>query len=554
MSVVRNFRPLKLPPRWTPPPGTTPEPAKFLDIVMLVAVLISAVIIGSIAYDSGLLRELARQEDQLRGLKERAGTLQQGVYEARVTHHQNELEAATPHILTEYLDAQLIGSHANVSWSYSGHDDGKHVGYEVQLFRLGAPDKNCDPKGNDFFSCESELTVKQFIASDVQGHASRIPPIFDKKLTSGRYAWRVAAVPIGSAVSESESPSVDAQNRLSAWSAFATFTLYQSQLDRILATHHVRVGTNLEQSTPFSRRDPNGNIVGFDVALISTIVERCLGAGSDGLFFDQERCSQYLDNARAQSSVSPQLSQSQNCDSISQTLCVTLVPVHKWKDWQSALKRKEIDLFVGGVTRAVARERGGIVFTNGYLPYSTKLYTRAADAPKPPDFSHWLTKDRIIGVIQASTNETLLAELQTYLKKHNATQARYLKEYSFPSFPALESAMDSGEIDGVLIDSTFVNEPDWVPLDGINKEVWANYLTKYIGGEGGEEIAIAVGTDNVRSAVANPHIPGPLYNALQLALSDNSVIRQQYIPFLCREYWSDSGNDFRCPQASGRHR
>jgi ABC-type amino acid transport substrate-binding protein len=517
---------------------------------MLVAVLVVAIIAGSIVYDSGLLQELSHQEDHLRGLKERAATLQQEVSNARIAVHQNDLDAATPHHLAEFVDAQVIGSHANVSWTYPGDDNGKHVGYELQLLRLDPPGTNCDSQ-TDFFNCKEGMAGRRFIASDVQGHSSRIPPTFEGTLTSGRYAWRVAAIPTGSAIVDSStqdaqnsstqdtqnSSSQDAQTRLSAWSAFASFTLYQSQLKRILTTRHVRVGTNLEQSTPFSRRDPNGYVAGFDIALIYTLVQNCLSVRADSIYFDDYRCRQALNTVRS-SGKAQAVAQPAACAIEQQTLCVTLVPVHKWGDWKSAMKRKEIDVFVGGITRAVERQRGGISFTKGYLRYDTKLYAHSSDSQTPPTLAVWLARQRRIGVIQDSTNEQLLSDLKASLPR---SKMRNVVSVVVPSFPALESAMDVGDVDGVLIDSTFVNEPGWVPVRGITDTLRDRYLTRYIGGDRHEEIAIAVASDDSTSSAQKT---GTLLNALQSALS--SAIVEHYMPILCDAYWSPSYSDFSC--------
>jgi ABC-type amino acid transport substrate-binding protein len=536
MSLVRNFKPLNLSKRLkSPPPEQPTKPATFLDIIMLVAVLVLAVIGGSIVYDGGLLQELSRQEDQLRGLKERADTLQLELANAQLLSHQNDLEAATPHHMSDLLDVQVIGSHTSVSWKYSKHDDGKHVGYELQLLRLDPPDDACIKEGTDFFSCSEGPAAKRFIASDVQGQASRIPPTFETTLSPGRYAWRVAAIPTGSAISED--PNKDAQTRLSEWSAFASFTLYRSQLNRILTTRHVRIGTNLEQSTPFSRRDPNGHVVGFDIALVYTLVEDCLSTTSTSIYFDAARCQAAVTQPGLRS-----VSESETCSPSITTLCVTLVPVHKWKNWETALKRKDIDMFVGGISRASARQRGGIVFTEPYLYYDTKVYTRSTDASVAPTLSSWLTKTRSVGVIQGSTNEQLLMSLQHTLPE---AQRKYLVPQTVPSFPALESAMDAGEVDGVIIDDTFVNEPGWVALRGLTDKLRAPYLSDYIGGNKREEIAMAVTVDEA----INPTISGrkhSLFAALQEALSKPSVIVKRYIPQLCANYWSSPASDYKC--------
>jgi ABC-type amino acid transport substrate-binding protein len=543
MSVARDIGRI-LPINWRARQTNPPGPARFVDIIILVVIFISAIVLGSIIYDSGLLSDLSRLEAQLRGLRERQSTLEQAVADSEVVYRQGELEALSPHPAPEYLDAQIIGTHANVSWVFPGHDDGKHISYELQLLRIGPPGRACKAS-SDFFACRTDPIPAVFIASDVQNQQARIPPNPENTLASGRYVWRVAAIPTGSTTSDSARK--DAPNLLSDWSPFATFTLYQSQTDRIATTHRVRVGTNLEQNTPFSLRDTNGYIAGFDIALIYKLVEQCLrlapgtGGKDKQIEFDSVRCHQNVPQKGTTAMSSLQ------CDPTGNRLCVTLVPVHKWKDWLSALKRKEIDVFAGGVTRATARERGGVLFTSGYLSYNTELYTRLSDAPASRSLEDWLSKDRVVGVIQGSSNEDLLDRYENWLLESNSKLESHLFKVTYPSFPALESAMETGLIDGVLIDNTFVREPDWVALSGLKaSKAWNEYIDQFIGTKEHEEIAIAVG---ITGEVTNRQATDPkdsLFQSLQSAITDRSIVNE-FLPLLCSAYFPNiEMTDFRC--------
>ena len=118
----------------------------------------------------------------------------------------------------------------------------------------------------DFLLCKS--TPELFAASDPINNSTRVPPDTGKTLSPGRYFWRVAPLPVASALKASD--------LLSDWSAFNSFTIYPTSDARIQTTQTVRVGTNLEQNTPFSHLDEQGRATGLDISLIYTLVEQCL--------------------------------------------------------------------------------------------------------------------------------------------------------------------------------------------------------------------------------------------------------------------------------------
>ena len=120
-------------PSWGPRRAEPPGPARFFDIVMLVAIVVVAVVVGSVIYDSGLWSDVSRFEAQ-QGLE--GDTFAAPTLRARAIRADRELDALAPHPTSNYLDARIIGTHVNVSRGFPDADRGKHVRYEVQLMRL----------------------------------------------------------------------------------------------------------------------------------------------------------------------------------------------------------------------------------------------------------------------------------------------------------------------------------------------------------------------------------------------------------------------------------
>lgn len=520
--------------------------ANFIDVLILVIILVTAILIASIFYDSSLRSQVKADEEQTRALREKVATLQEQLGDTVAANHLAVSETSVPHPIIQDRDSQAIGNHTTVAWDYENHFSGRYVNFEMELVKLGPIGVDC---GNSAGTLECGHPMR-FITSDGMNHTSRIPTDLKGTLNPGTYAWRVAPVPAGTVVNDDVQK--DDLNRLSDWSDYGSFTLFPSILNRIATTKVIRVGTNLEQDTRFSRRGHDGSVTGFDINLIHTLVEHCLAlhktASPPTLSFDHDRCADHI--AKALSARQDLTAPAPICSPTEQ-LCVTLVPIQKWGDWQSALKRKEIDLFIGAVTAATAREKSGILFTPGYLHYKSQIFGHAADVlAVHSDLRSWLASPRKIGVIESSTNEELLNRLMedADLKKRKLTGN--LEKQGFSSFPAMEHAMDRGELDANLIDETFVEHDDWKPLDIRGTSAWQNYVSSYLGRRyPDEQVGIAVAVAGDRSHESRQQ--GDLYSALEDALSKHSPVQLFYIPELCKAFWSDSSS-YSCPQRTNR--
>jgi ABC-type amino acid transport substrate-binding protein len=529
-----------------------PNSARFVDIIILVFVFVGGLSLVTVYYYWGISAEVGRAESSVRSLRERDATLKEKLDNTAGLAALNAADIRVPHPEMQDRDANFIGDHADVTWTFSNASDRKYISYEIQLWRNEPSAHECEAvlvpvalplsPSEAFWKGCSNGPIK-IISTDPASLGSRIPPGLDDSLLAGRYSWRVAPIRAGSNVSITN----DDTELLSDWSELSSFNIHRSLLDRILETNAVRVGTNFEQDTHFSRRDEAGHEVGFDISLIRTLIEDCLSLSKERTIqYDKLRCLSAIDAAnqtsfKDASKVSCQPSKAK----ANGTLCITFVPIGSWTGWQSMLKRKEIDLFIGSATSAEARERGGIVFTDGYLTYETKLYVNRMDvANHSSSLSTWLGKERFVGVIDGSTNEDLLDRLiELDFKKRLVKQV-------YPSFPAVENAMERGDIDGLIIDDTFVkpDRTDWLSLpDLANTQAWGSYQTKYIGRRhasisSAEQIAIAAIRDDIDDSRG-------LYSALQVALGQTAV-RAKFLPGLCKAFWSGSAS--KCEEATRR--
>jgi hypothetical protein len=535
----------------------------FLDILLIMLPLLAALAIVVIVYQT---RSSQIQEDRKKfmSLREQEGTLQQELSNIAAATALSDAELATPHPTIQDRDFQVIGEHANVSWTFKPDDTRDpaartSIAYMIEVVKvrvktIGGGVGDCDA-ATDFFGCKLGVG-KRFMATDDKLHTSRVPPD-EHTLAPAIYAWRVRAVPYGTIVIEkSESgDGVDDSASLSNWSAYGSFTVYKSILDRIADTHHVRVGTNLEQNTQFGRRDPQGLPTGFDVSLIFGLIEGCMQLDGNKLA-SNPACQSYLDNQLSYLRdqlilLIPESKKHKqpppNCkpdgtltDPKSPNLCVEFVPVRKWNAWQDALRRKDIDIMVGGVTAAAAREGSGLRFTRGYLKYQSRLYVHSGDAST---IGEWIARSRKVGVIEASSNQILLNEIKLLHDPEKGSPCR-ICPMTYSSSPGLEAAMDRGELDGVLLDDTFVeSHAGWKPLDISGEEVaWQNYVKHFLGYRGREEIAVAVAVDGL----AEPEGSASLFSKLDEEL-DSHGPAGPYLPKLCELFWRPgNSSSYKC--------
>jgi ABC-type amino acid transport substrate-binding protein len=512
-------------------PWTSAEETRFKDVFILIMAAVLAGIVMAYVQIRTLRSDISDDDMHQRKLTEEVGALRQRVADFADARTRSEAALRVPHPTLEDREANVIGDHTNVSWNYSGHDS-KHVSYEVELkpLKLSQP---CNQE-TDFLGCSGT----RFIATDAANETTRIPPTDDDRLSPGTYAWRVAAVPVG-AVGDLQ---LDDPKRLSDWSAYATFNIQPTIMaGRILGSGHIRVGMNLEQNSRFARRALDGSIKGFDISIVYDLLEGCLQRETEPkrqLIFDEMECQDYLANGHREP-----FTRAGSCEedaANSNHLCYDLIPVAKWGDWVGALRRKEIDMFIGGVTASEGRQGRGITFTKGYLNFQSRIYTRSTDVKgkQLSSIDAWLTRDRWVGAIADSSNERLLDEIIAGRLKDKKHGHIIKPTQQYRTFPALESAMDRGEIDGILIDETFFGDHDqWMPLADLRQsepQAWKEYVRKFVGlsflsPDGKEQFAIAVADD-----YQDPQVES-LAHILSREL--RSAAFRRFLGFHCKSFW-----------------
>ena len=521
---------------------------RLIDTLMLVAFLVLLILSIAEYFRLQLSTDIDALTVELRDLREQDATLDERLIEATTTEFASQLQDTVPHPRQDVGSPQFIGDHAEVSWQYSGDDKATHVTYEIEVTR-----SKITPECShlDYLQCKLGA-ARRFIATDPQNQRSRIPPA-PYGLANGTYMWRVSPVPAGTIIPTAIQQDENAVGG-TAWSSPSYFTLYPSIVQRVLTTHRVRVGINMQHDSNFSRFDSNGNPTGFEISLIYSLIQGCINVreGTNRLQYDSTACDKYFsdviasDRSIAEAMVNgAQIPASEppcSSEPLTTQLCVRLVQIANWSDWPTALKHKEIDLFIGSVTGAADRKRNGLVFTDGYLRYETHLYVDRADIANAggPKLNGWLlARERRIGVIDQTSNEKLL----DLLSKDPRYRSRLVK-VPVESYPELESAMDGGQVDGILIDDTFVNRQDWIALQGLkDTPAWSEYHHSFLGSSY-EDIAIAtiLGGGDAEPAGASS---SDLYQALHQALSNRKVRRR--IAELCAIFWPvDQHYDYSC--------
>jgi hypothetical protein len=203
----------------------------------------------------------------------------------------------------------------------------------------------------------------------------------------------------------------------------------------------------------------------------------------------------------------------------------------------AAVRRKEVDVFIGAVTKAAEREKEGLRFTDGYYTFRSALY--AHDRQSLED---WAQIPRSIGVIANSTNHWLATALSG-----EASFGSNLTITAFPSYWALKNSFEDREIDGLLIDSVLGNEllqtkdvgsaTSHYKLTGLEQtSAWQEYY-KRLGYES-EEFAIAIASEHRPGSAWRSFIKGffylpadeenvsgsqDLYNPLEAALESPEI-------------------------------
>jgi ABC-type amino acid transport substrate-binding protein len=433
--------------------GVDTKGARVSDFVGVAGFSLSVLAIVFGWYSIVLQTEKASLDQEARDLSEKIIDKQQQISTGTSALQQKQ-SSDVIHLGVPRRDAQLVGPHVDLEWKYNGHSP--FLTYVVEIAnkkQSGLQMCNRDPHVactlDKYQSC-------RFVATDPAGQHTQILGAKVGRL-AGDYLWRV--VPARRANSASNNCDVD---QVADWSQFRMFTVFPSIRDRIRTTGNILVGTTYSEDARFSTIGEDGYPRGNDVDLIQVLIEGCLTLTGveQWPLFDARACrdavSQYKDHY-VRSERDGQLR-------------VSVKPFPTVQDGLEALGRREIDVFIGSLTKARKRERGPILFTDGYYPFETRLYARRETGKST--LWEWAAKKETLGVINNSSNHWLA----TFLTSERILKDR-LTLVTFDDFPTLESAFDRGEVDGVLLDDVLSNElNDAVALEGLkDTDAWKSY-------------------------------------------------------------------------------
>jgi ABC-type amino acid transport substrate-binding protein len=442
-------------------------------------------------------------------LRQNAGNIESQLHAAQQDLDVLRRLKEAPQLIVPAADDQIIGKHVDLRWQHLTHN--RATDYVLEFVRIAGPSlpgstaQNPPPKGEPQFK-QLELGVPCIVpATDSADQRSRFPT--QGRLAEGTYIWRVAVGAINSGHGGAQHDCPD-DDRIRDWSSYEKFTVYPSQLERARVTKEILVGTRFVQNIPFTRVGADGQPTGFDMDLIRVIVERCLLDDPDkGIRYDHSECDKGVSEFLESTTNGAYYASANH-------FRTTIVPIPPGIDWVEKLQARNIDLYIGSVTRAKEREHGDVSFTSGYLNYDTEALVDKSESCTT--IQCLASKRSTIGVVESTTNSWLANELRKDGKLAD------LRIRSYKSFPDLEGAFERQEVAGVITDGIMastmgLNEPKTLS-ELKNNRGWSAYLKDHIGYPQ-EQFAIAVVSD----ARQNVQSPDRLLNALNCALADQPV-------------------------------
>jgi ABC-type amino acid transport substrate-binding protein len=493
-------------------------PTKFSEWVSFAGFLITIVGLFISWITVGLQNRKATLEARSKEFTDQIASLQQHLQSASYEHRDFGPQIDI-HLTTPVRDLSVIGNRVNFEWQFAKHSD--LLSYLIEVVKKDQ--QELPVRITPVESCDfSHFRTCRFFANAPESQSSQLM-MSDSE--SGDYLWRV--VPAKKRFTSHRVE--DEENIISDWSEYGSFSFYSSLDKRVITTKNVLVGTTSSVNLKFSSLDTDGNHQGYDIDLIRLLVEGCLSVdgkvaplqhnrnGDAAIIFDDDRCD-LAERSYTHKGYVPDQHQ----------LRVIFKSFPSVAEGLDAVSRKEIDVFVGSLTKAQERENDALIFTDGYCSFDSALYAHAAGEEQ---LGEWLKIDRQVGVIDNSTNHwlaTLLAAEFQFPDK--------LTIVAFPSFPALLSAFERREVDGVLVDDVLSEDlyesrninagrRDVYRVRGLDETpAWQAYLARL--GAPREQFAIAVARNQPRTT---PHskLVGWIFSLFNLDLLDFQSRRLQ---------------------------
>lgn len=457
--------------------GVEQSTAKFSDFVTFTGFGLTVAGVFLSWYTVNLQTRKTALEAQIKDLSEHNAAQQQKLREASNREQQEFAHDVDLHLEFPTNNVSVIKEpFPDLQWRYSKHTD--RINYLIELVKVESA--NLEESHEITDSCDFEQYRScLFYATDPNAQQTEVSVSLSlTKPLEGSFLWRV--VPAKSPPSSAHGTTVD---MISEWSEFASFSVYSTLFQRI-KHRTVLVGTTFADNEHFSTVDSQGKPSGHDIDLIKLLVEGCIVIIPDK---KELRYEPLLCDAAA--AAYRQHKAWEHTESGS--LHVAIKPFPSLDAGLAALTRKEIDVFIGSVTKAVERENETILFTDGYCRFQSSLYAHTVKGED--DLEQWAKANRKIGVIQNTTNHWLA----TALISDDLFQTK-LSIVAFPSFASLKSAFEKHTVDAVLIDSILGELHKWKRLRGLERTAaWTRYYDRI--GFDAEQFAIAVADDGHRS-------------------------------------------------------
>jgi ABC-type amino acid transport substrate-binding protein len=430
-------------------------------------------------------------------------------------------------------DDQIIGNHVDLKWESSVADSGQDYVIEVTMI-TGKSERM--PIG---IPC-------LYPATESLAQRSRFQATPKDPVESGTYIWRIGvgnlhrASGTGDNRNPQEAPCPQ-DDRIRTWSDYSKFTVYRTQKERLMDTGEVLVGTTF-QLGPFSALGSDGKPAGFEMDLIQAIIQECIVRRIDkdanaAIVYDNTGCKRRIDedisrftlgdSKRSEGSERPR---TVLCETGDCPLHARIIELRLDDNWQTKLRDRNLDLYLGTLTRAKSREKGDVRFTSGYLAYDSELLTNNEEGDRGLEI---LKENKTVGVLENSTNQWLADELHKDFPKLSIRQ--------FSSLAALEGAFEQKEIDLVVVDDILQwskRRKDLV-VKGLQKSnAWTRYMRLL--GYPAEKFGIAV-ADDVKD---EENRKDELRHALNEALNGKPI--QELIDYLYHYYDLEEYGAKRC--------
>lgn len=419
-------------------------------------------------------------ESQMRDVTQNNAELQQKIRETEASGSDPLTTDEDVHLDLPARDSVLTSTTGpEFHWHYTRHKD--RVNYFLELVDLDFPlarypgsSVNSEPLISQTCDFEQQQTCR-ILATDPAAQRTEVA-LAEGETMSGHFLWRV----LPAMRSDQGLVSGLGHGQLAEWSEYGSFEIYPNLAARV-KKGRLMVGTTYSDNVHFSSIQTDGMPAGHDIDLIRLLIGGCLLVRDDFVAYDSGKCREAA--AAYPGTKTPD-----------QDLPIKAFP--SVEEGLQALRRKEIDVFVGAVTKAREREHEGVRFTDGYYPFHSVLYTHG---DREVSIGEWARTSRTIGVIANSTNHWLATALSG-----ESSFGNHLTIVALPSYWALRSAFENREINGVLIDSVLGYELATTQdaggsahrlVTGLQQtDAWKEYQSRL--GYDDEEFAIAVASDD----------------------------------------------------------